>query len=70
MNRQEFMIQLKQDYPHLYDVETMVQEIRGKTGFGDISLSLTIRDGRVERSDIGNFVNISTKYKDSVRRFQ
>lgn len=70
MNEQDFLLQLKKDYPHLYDVEMLVREIKEKTGFGDVSINLTVRDGRVELSDIGQFVNIKTKYKHSIRRFQ
>jgi len=55
MNDELFLAHLKINYPYLYDIELRVREIRAKTGFGEVSTSLTVRYSKVEISDIGGW---------------
>ena len=55
MNNEVFMEFLKTHYPYLYDIEMEVRKIQDKTGYGDISASLTLRSNRVVGYSIGGF---------------
>ena len=63
MDDTNFLIYLKKEYPYLYDIEMSVRDIQARTGFGDLSTSLTIRFKKVEISDIGEFTK--TVYRES-----
>lgn len=51
----EFLKYLKDWYPYLYDIEMRIREVKKRTGFGDISTNFTVRYGKVEIGDIGEF---------------
>lgn len=62
-NEYNFLSYLKSAYPYLHDIESRVREIQEKTGFGEITINLTVRYKKVEISDIGSFTK--TLYKDN-----
>ena len=43
---------LKQHYPHLYDIQMQVLRIVDESGYGDVSVVLTVQNGVVERAEI------------------
>ena len=57
----EFLTYLKTNHPYLFDVELRIREVQKRTGFGDVSASFTLRYGKVEINEIGEF----TKYLHS-----
>ena len=64
MNDIEFIDYLKTNHPYLYDLEIKVREIQTRTGYGDVSVSYTIRNSKVVSSDVGGFTK--THYIKSV----
>lgn len=62
MDDTNFLLYLKKRYPYLYDIEMRVREMQThRTGFGDISVTLSLRMNKVEMSDIGEWTK--TVYK-------
>jgi hypothetical protein len=43
---------LRKHYPYLFDVEMQVRRVIDATGYGDVSVVLTIQHGVVERAEI------------------
>jgi len=43
---------LKEQMPHLYDVELQVRRIIRDSGFGDVSMVLHVTNGLVDRGEI------------------
>lgn len=46
---------LRETYPYLYEIEMRVREVKRRSGFGSVITTLTIRNSRVEVSEIGEF---------------
>lgn len=51
-DQHNFLKYLKGNYPHLYDIETRISGIKEGTGFGEVSFSVRIINGMVERSSM------------------
>lgn len=62
MTNSEFLDYLKNNYPHLYDLELYIKEVQSKTGFGEISVSYIIKRGQVVLSDISRFITFKHNY--------
>lgn len=43
---------LRQKYPHLYDIQMQVLRVIDQSGYGDVSVVLTIQNGVVEKGEI------------------
>ncbi|HHT9145262.1 MAG TPA: hypothetical protein ACFYD4_06205 [Candidatus Wunengus sp. YC61] len=63
MREEEVLIYLKTSMPHLYDYEMAIREVSGKTGFGSVSSSVTLRYGKVEVGDAIVIKTTKTRYR-------
>lgn len=52
MDKTQFLEYLKENYPHLHDVELGIRGIQNSTGFGEISFSLRIINGIVDKINL------------------
>ena len=52
MNNQDLLKILEQDKPYLYLLEQEIEKVAKATGFGDVSISCIIREGKVFSTDI------------------
>ena len=48
-----FLIYLKKNYPHLYDIEMEIRKIADATGYGDLSLTCIVRNKKIFSIDFG-----------------
>ena len=48
-----FLVYLKNHYPHLYDIEMEVNKIADATGYGDLSLTCIVRNKKIFSIDFG-----------------
>lgn len=55
MNDEAFLAFLKAHYPYLYDIEMKVRKIQDQTGFGEVSIAMTVSKNKVIRYQIGEF---------------
>lgn len=51
-DEQNFIEYLKKNKPYLYDIEMQVRRLRDTTGFGDISISISMAHNVVDRGEI------------------
>ena len=52
INSENFLQYLRQEYPHLYDVQKQVERIIEVSGYGDVSIVLHVTHGMVDRGEI------------------
>ena len=69
MNDEAFMAYLKTHHPYLYDFEMEVRRVADRSGFGDISYSVTLRNSEVTKSEsMGSVVRQYVKPEDNRER--
>jgi hypothetical protein len=47
---------LKKHYPHLYDFQMEIQKVVNATGFGEATISCTIRQSKVFTADLNHWI--------------
>jgi len=55
-NEELFLELLKRTKPYLYSIEMEIARVSKETGFGDVSISLVIRDKKVHSIDVASWV--------------
>lgn len=49
---QQLLDEIRQTYPHLYDIQMELERIKAISGFGDLNMSLSMTKGVVERGEL------------------
>ncbi len=47
---------LKKHYPHLYDLQMEITKVVDESGFGEATITCTIRSGKVFTADLNHWV--------------
>lgn len=52
IDRNNFLIYLEKNYPHLHKVEMLIEKIKGNTQHGNVFVDLRVIGGRVDKYSI------------------